>query len=60
MGRKYQSNEVDAVVAYLPRLGKFGWFPSSVFEGKSNIHIRYEDARNGQAKGCVLLSDYEW
>ncbi len=58
--RKYSSEEVDAVVVYVPRANSICWFPPDVFENKTSLNIRYEPTKNGQSKGCILVQDYEW
>lgn len=56
----YTEKEVDAIVAYIEAVDKFVWLKPEIFSGKTAISIRYQDAKNGQSKGCYKLCDYEW
>src|SRR5437868_418623 len=58
--RKYTSDEIDALLVYLPAVDKICWFGPEVFHGKSQMYIRYEASRNNQRKGCIHVEDYVW
>lgn len=58
--RVYTADEVDAVIVYVAKMKKSYWIPTSVFDGRSTLSIRTAPAKNGQTKGCLLASDYEW
>jgi len=58
--RTYQTNEIDALIAFLPQTGKLCWFDANVIEGKSSLTIRHEPAKNKQSKNCYHSWDYEW
>lgn len=56
----YQRGEVDALLVYIPHIDKVLWFPEDVFIGKKFLNIRYEPAKNGQTKGCLMAEEYHW
>jgi hypothetical protein len=56
----YDSNEIDIIAIYLPKIDKICWFEREVWEGKCKLQIRYEPTKNNQQKGCRLASDYIW
>ena len=58
--RKYNSEEIDAVMVYVPEKGIVCRFPPSIFENKASLNIRYAASKNGQSKGCLLIEDYKW
>jgi len=58
--RCYTSDEVDALLVYLPSVDKICFFPPDVFCGKTAISIRLEPSRNGQSKGCLPARNYFW
>lgn len=58
--QRYTGDEIDAIVCYLPQVGRICWLPAKVWEGKAAISIRYEPAKNNQHNGCFLADDYEW
>jgi hypothetical protein len=54
------NEEIDAVLVYVPSIDKICWFGPESFRGKTSISIRTQPAANGQTKGCVMATDYEW
>ena len=56
----YFSNEVDAIIVYIPQVDKLCYFPIEMLEGKTSLTIRYEDSKNNQQKNIVFAKDYEW
>ena len=56
----YQSNEVDALVVYIPKIDKLCFFPKKVFVGKRKLNIRIALTKNGQKKGIIAAKDYYW
>lgn len=58
--RLYCENEIDAILAYLPKIDKVVWFGPDVFSNKGCIFARFEPAKNGQTKGLLLANDYIW
>ncbi len=58
--RCYSAQEVDIVLAYLPKLDAILWIDPCHFEGKSAMHFRLEKARNNQTKGCRSVEDFIW
>jgi len=58
--RSYSSEEVDAVVGYVPSVNQLIWIPAKLFDGKTSIYLRTTPTRNGQKKGCVELGSLVW
>lgn len=56
----YSANEVDVILAYIPRIDKILWLGPQIFEGRREIQIRLEPTKNGQRKGCLLARDFIW
>jgi hypothetical protein len=56
----YTSQEVDLILAYVPRIDKILAFPPSIFEGKRMICIRTELPKNNQKKGIRFADDFIW
>lgn len=56
----YQTDEVDALVVYIPKLDKLCWFPADVFIGKKELSIRIDPPLNGQKTRIYYTSDYFW
>jgi hypothetical protein len=59
-GRCYTTDEVDALLVYIPSIDRICFFPQEVFCGKAGLTIRLEPSRNGQLKGCVIAEKYFW
>lgn len=57
---RYTSQDVDVIVAYIPKVDKLCWIPSNVFEGKTQLALRYELPRNGQVTNVHLINDFIW
>ncbi len=56
----YKNEEVDALVVYIPKLGKLCFLPKNVFIGKRKLSIRIKEAKNNQKKGIIAAEDYYW
>lgn len=56
----YTEREIDGLVVYLKPVDKLCYFPADFISGKSTITIRYEKAKNQQAKKIVNYLDYLW
>ena len=56
----YTAQEVDAVVAYIPKTGKLYWLGPDMFEDRTAITLRLEPPKNGQVTGVRLAKDYIW
>jgi len=57
---EYKSNEVDALVVYIPKIDKLCYFPLEIFEGKRKLTIRIEKPKINQIKAIVFAKDYIW
>ena len=58
--RTYAAGEIDGLVVFVARTGKCYWFDPLLVIGKTELNIRLSCARNGQTKGCLMASSYEW
>lgn len=58
--RLYNAEEIDVVIAYIPRINGLCWFPPNVFEGKTCISVRFEPTKNGQKANLYWFDDYKW
>ena len=56
----YNKQEIDMILVYLPVVDKMCCFSSEDFTGKRNLFIRYQPAKNNQAKKCRFLEDCIW
>ena len=56
----YSSDEVDALVVYIPANDSIYMFPMLAFEGKTKFSIRFEPTKNGQTEGVYMGQDYIW
>ena len=56
----YTAQEIDLLLVYVRRIDRILWFGPEVFDGRQNLFVRIEPARNNQSKGCLLAADYIW
>jgi hypothetical protein len=56
----YSSDEIDAIVGYIPQIDKCVWFGAEVFDQQSHIRVRFEQPKNGQKKGIRMVDDFLW
>jgi len=56
----YQTNEVDALIVYLPQVNRLCWLPPEKYIGKRKIHIRITSPKSGQIKNITFARDYFW
>jgi PD-(D/E)XK endonuclease len=56
----YTTEEIDALLVYVPTIDEIFWFGPEVFAGRQNLYIRLEPTRNGQQKGCLMAANYVW
>jgi hypothetical protein len=56
----YTAAEIDLLLVYVKRIDRILWLGPEVFDGRKNLMIRVEPARNNQKKGCLLAADYLW
>lgn len=58
---KYQIDEVDALLVYVPKIDKVLRFEASEFCNKCNIYINLgKKTKSGQIKGIRFARDYVW
>ena len=60
LSKRYTQDEIDAVVAYVPKLDKFLWVDAVEFKNKAAINIRLAPSKNGQTKGCNFVDSFIW
>lgn len=53
-------DDIDLLLVYIPKIEKICAFKSDIFNGKSNLYIRYEQAKNKQKNGCLFAEEYLW
>lgn len=58
--KTYNADEVDLVLAYIPKVDKIVCLKPEVFTGKTSVTLRILPAKNGQTKGIRLIEDYIW
>ena len=56
--RAYTAEEVDAIAAYSPALGRGYYVPIEVLEGRSNLQLRLSPSRNNQSVGINWAEDF--
>lgn len=56
----YSRRDIDAVLAYIPKIDKVLWIGPERFEGKRNIWIRVSRPKNNQSLGLNRAEDFEW
>lgn len=56
----YQSNEVDVLIVYIPKIDKLCYLPKKVFLNKRKLSIRISKSRNNQTKGIIAAKKYCW
>lgn len=57
---KYQPNEVDALIVYIPKVDKLCYIPPELFINKDALSIRIERSKNNQNKRVILAENYYW
>ena len=58
--RLYTREEIDVVIAYIPRTEQIVWLAPEVWERKRDVHLRVVPAKNKQARGILFAKDFEW
>lgn len=58
--KTYSKAEIDVILIYVPKTGKFYWIGPELFEGKQILNFRLEPSKNGQVSGTRMLQDFEW
>lgn len=56
----YSSEEIDAVIVYIPKKEIFLWMDSEEINHKTSMSFRDCPGKNGQSKNINLISDYIW
>ena len=58
--RNYTSDEIDVIIAYVDVIDCIVWIDVSIIDDKTQISLRYKQARNGNSKPCHFLKDHLW
>ena len=58
--RTYNSNEVDAIMVFVPEMRQLYWIPPSLFNGKKAIQLRFTRAKNIGPIPCNYANEYVW
>ena len=58
--RRYGSDEVDALLVYIPQIDEVLRFETNIFCERSGFTVRIEPAKNGQSKGILDAKDFIW
>ena len=58
--RVYTKKEIDAVIAYIPKIDILCWLPPELFDGKVGVYLRIGPAKNSQKKGVHFAHDLIW
>ncbi len=56
----YKKEELDAIVAYIPKVDKLVWLPSEDYAEKNTVSIRVAPCKNCQTANVTRLEDYVW
>lgn len=63
-GRKhiytYNSDEVDALIVYIPKIDRLCWLPCDLFVEKKALSIRLDPPLNRQKSRVIYAKDYFW
>lgn len=54
----YTREEIDCVLAYLPKVDKIIWLGPDKFENKKALIFRFEPSKNNQQKGINFYWDF--
>lgn len=57
---RFSKDEIDVVIAYVPKIDSLIWIGPEYFDGKTICTIRLEPSKNGQSKGVFLAEDHIW
>ena len=58
--RTYTTEEIDAVLIYVPKVDSVCWFGPEHFLNKPSIAVRYEFPKNGYKKNVKMVKDFIW
>jgi hypothetical protein len=58
--RRYTAEEIDAVAAYSPDLGRCFYLPIEVVAGRRDLRLRIGPTRNNQRQLVTWAKDYEF
>jgi hypothetical protein len=56
----YRASEMDLLLVYIRKLDCILCFGPDVFDGRRELQIRFEPAKNNQKKGCLMAVNHIW
>lgn len=56
----YTKDEIDVIIAYVPKIDALVWIEPEYFDHKYGVYIRLEMPKNGQRKGIFLAEEHIW
>lgn len=58
--RVYKADEVDALLVYVPKIGKVLRFPPDRFCLKTSLYVRIGSPERNTSKGFLMADDFVW
>jgi len=58
--KRYTKEEVDVVLAYIPKMDKILWIGPDLFDNKATLTFRMAPSKNNQTTGTRNISDFVW
>ena len=58
--RLYSRTEIDALLVFVPQIGKVLWVGPELFDGAHGLSFRFESPKNGQVSGVRRADDLVW
>ena len=58
--RVYTSDEVDAILLYVPKIDRVLWLGADLFHNRKSISIRLTPTVNGQKQGIIFAESLGW
>lgn len=58
--RIYTSDEIDCILAYIPKVDKVCWIGPNLFEGKKKLNLRYAPSKSNSEKNYHFVDKLEW
>ena len=58
--RLYTPEQIDTFAAYCAELDRCFWLPIAEFSGRSQVHLRLQQARNNQRRGINWADDFDF
>jgi hypothetical protein len=52
------SDDIDALLVYLPATDSIVWLEREIWHGKHDIYLRHTPSKSNQVKGCLFVADH--